>query len=260
MFPFFELFWINIYSFWLALTISFFLFLWMLKKLCHRFWINETFFLNRLIWYFLSVFFFSRLFYIISQWNDFKYIKNPVEFFIMSDYNFSLVWAIFWFLVMLFTTLKIYNLKSGKYVDAAMLTFLFVSIFAYIWAFLWGQVYGRDTTFWIEILYTNPFSPIPYEVPIFPLALFYSFFSLLLFSAFYILALFVKIRGLIWYLALFVFSALLLIMEVFSGRIDFFKTYIWINFTQFVSIFFIIFASVQLYKIYKFPKNYETIE
>lgn len=260
MFPFFELFWINIYSFWLALTMSFFLFLWMLKKLCHRFGINETFFLNRLIWYFLSVFFFSRLFYIISQWSDFKFIKNPIEFFIMSDYNFSLVWAMFWFLVMLFTTLKIYNLKSGKYIDASVLAFLFVAIFAYIWAFMWWQVYGKDTSFGIEMLYTNPFSPVPYEVPIFPLALFYSFFSLLLFSGFYILALFVKIRWLIGYLAIFVFSSLLLILEVFSGKIDFFKTYIWINFTQFVAIFFIIFAWYQLYTIYKSPKKYEAVD
>ncbi|MDD5212845.1 MAG: prolipoprotein diacylglyceryl transferase [Candidatus Gracilibacteria bacterium] len=260
MFPFFELFGINIYSFGLALTMSFFLFLWMLKKLCHRFGINETFFLNRLIWYFLSVFFFSRLFYIISQWSDFKFIKNPIEFFIMSDYNFSLVGAMFGFLVMLFTTLKIYNLKSGKYIDASVLAFLFVAIFAYIGAFMGGQVYGKDTSFGIEMLYTNPFSPVPYEVPIFPLALFYSFFSLLLFSGFYILALFVKIRGLIGYLAIFVFSSLLLILEVFSGKIDFFKTYIGINFTQFVAIFFIIFAGYQLYTIYKSPKKYEAVD
>lgn len=260
MYPFFQIFWLNIYTFWLTLTLCFFLFLWMLKKLCHRFGINETFFLNRLIWYFLSVFFFSRLFYIISQWSDFKFITNPIEFFIMSDYNFSLVWAIFWFLVMLFTTLKIYNLKSWKYIDASILAFLFVAIFAYIGAFLWWQVYGRDTNFGIEILYTNPFSPVPYDVPVFPLALFYSFFSVILFSLFYILALFVKIRWIIWYLAILVFSSLLIIMEVFSWKYDYFKTQIGINFTQLIAIFFIIFASISLYKIYKSPKNYETIE
>lgn len=260
MYPFFQVFWINIYFFWLSITLSFFVFLWMLKKLCHRFGINETFFLNRLIWYFLSVFLFSRLFYIISQWNDFKFITNPIEFFIMSDYNFSLIWAIFGFLLMLFVTLKIYNLKSGKYIDASVLAFLFTAIFAYIWAFMWGQVYGRDTSFGIEILYTNPFSPVPYEVPIFPLALFYSFFSFLLFSVFYILAMFVKIRWIIGYLAMIIFSLILIIFEVFSWKYDYFKTQIGLNFTQIWAIFLIIFATYQLYKIYKFPKNYETID
>jgi prolipoprotein diacylglyceryltransferase len=62
----------------------------MLKKLSTKYSYDVSIFVNNILWYFLSVFFFSRLFYVISKWNDLKYINNPAEFFIMSDYNFSL--------------------------------------------------------------------------------------------------------------------------------------------------------------------------
>jgi len=260
LYPFFEIYnWFFVYTFWLTLTICFFLFLWMLKKLSHRFWINNSFFFNRILLYFLSVFIFSRLFYIISRWNDFKFIKNPFEFFIMSDYNFSLIWAIFWFLLILFITLRLYKLNSWKYIDTVVLSFLFVLTIWYIWAFLWGQVYGKETNFWIEILYTNRFSPVPYEVPVFPLPLVYSFVFFVLFSALYMIAMFVNIRWIIWYIWIVIFSLVLLTLETFNWRYDFFKVSIWLNFTQIWAIFLILFWFYSLYKIYKNPKSLENI-
>ncbi|USN57922.1 MAG: hypothetical protein H6767_06250 [Candidatus Peribacteria bacterium] len=96
MFPFFEpISGVIIYTFGLTLTICFFMFLWMLRKLSGRFGYDFSFFTTNIVWYFLSVFFFSRLFYVIAKWNDMKYIKDPFQFFIMSDYNFSLFGAIF---------------------------------------------------------------------------------------------------------------------------------------------------------------------
>lgn len=260
MYPFFELFsWLYIYSFWLSLTIWFFLFLWMLKRLCHRFWINDTFFFNRILWYFLSVFLFSRLFYVIANWSNFKFIKDPLEFFLMSDYNFSLIWAFFGYFLVLYISIILHNLRSWKYVDVSVLSFLFASVIWYIWAFLWWQVYWKETSIWIEILYTNPFSPVPYEVPVFPLAIVYALVFFVLFSVLYMLAMFVSVRWIIWYIWIILIATVLLILEVFSWKYDFFKNEIWISLTQIWAICMIFIGIYGLLRIYKTPKNTEII-
>lgn len=260
MYPFFEIFpGFFIYTFWLTLTICFFLFLWMLKKLSHKFGINDTFFFNRILWYFLSVFIFSRLFYVISRWNDFKFIKDPLEFFLMNDYNFSLIWAFFWYFLVLFISIIMHWLRSWKYMDVSILSFLFASVLWYIWAFFWWQVYWKETSFWIEILYTNSFSPIPYEVPIFPLALVYAFVFFILFSALYMFAIFISVRGIIWYVWIILIACSMLILESFSWKYDFFKTAIWLNFSQIWAIFLIWFWFFWLYRIYKTPKTTEIL-
>lgn len=260
MYPFFELFnGFFIYTFWLTLTICFFLFIWMLKRLSHRFWINDTFFFNRILWYFLSIFIFSRLFHVISKWDDFKFIKDPIEFFLMSDYNFSLIWAIFWYCIVLFTTTILHSLRSWKYIDASVLSFLFVSVLGYIWAFLWWQVYWKETDFWIEVLYNNAFSPVPYEVPVFPLALVYALVSFILFSVLYMIWMFIKVRWFVWYLWIILFSTSLLILENYSWKYDYFKVAIWLNFTQIWAIILIILWFIWLYRVYKTPTTTDNI-
>ena len=256
MYPFIEIFsWFLIYTFWISLTISFFMFLWMLKRLCGRFWINNTFFFNRILWYFISIFFFSRLFYIIGWWDHFKFIKDPLEFFFMNDYNMSLVWAIFGFMLVLLTTVFLHWLKLWKYIDTFVLSFLFASIVWYIWTFLWWQVYWNETTLWVWILYTNSFSPVPYEVPVFPLAIVYALLTFVLFSILYVLAMFINIRWIIWYMGIIMFSSILLIFENISWKYDFFRLQFWINFTQIWAIIFIILWFYWLYTIYKTPKK-----
>jgi len=255
MYPFFEIwsweFIVLIYSFGLTLTICFFLFLWMLKKLSQRSAINISFFFNRLLWYFLSVVFFSRLFFVISRWNEYKFIKDPFDFFIMSDYNFSLFGAIFWFLLVLITTVRINKLKLWKYIDISVLSFLFVLIFWYIWAFLWWQVYWRETDFGIEILYTNPFSIVPFEVPIFPLAIVYSFTFFILFSVLYMSSVFIKIRWFIWYMWLILFSLIIILLELFSWKTDVFFIMYSYNFTQIAATLLLIGSFIWLFRIYK---------
>jgi prolipoprotein diacylglyceryltransferase len=260
MYPFFEVFpWFYIYTFWLSLTICFFVFLWMLKKLCHRFWINDTFFFNRILWYFLSVFIFSRLFYVISRWNDFKFIKAPLEFFLMSDYNFSLIWAFFWYFLVMFISIVLHSLRSWKYMDVSVLSFLFASVIWYIWAFFGWQVYWKETNFWIEILYTNPFSPVPYEVPVFPLPIVYSIVFFILFCILYMLAMFINVRWVVWYIWLVLIWAVLLVLDNFSWKYDFFKVEFWISFTQIWAIALIILWFYWFYRIYKTPKTIDII-
>lgn len=249
--------WVLIYSFWLILTICFFLFLWMLKKLSSRFGSDLSFFTRNIWWYFLSVFVFSRLFYIITKWNDLKYIRNPFEFFIMSDFNFSLAWAIFWFLLIFIIHLRVKRLELDKYIDTVVLSFLFIAFIWYIWALLWWQVYWRETFIWIEISYTNSFSPVPYQVPIFPLPIVYSIVFFILFSSLYIMSMFIKIRWFLWYIWMIIFSSLILILEHFSWKIDIIRNLIWINLMQLFSIWLIIFSWYHLYKLAK-KENLET--
>lgn len=84
---------VPIFTFGLALSISFLLFFRMLYKLSAKFGINTNFFLGNALWFFLSIFFFSRFFYIIAEWRDFKFIfeEGIFRFLFMSDFNFSLI-------------------------------------------------------------------------------------------------------------------------------------------------------------------------
>jgi len=223
----------------------------MLKKLWSRFGYKFSFFHSNVLWYFLSMFVFSRLFYVISQWNDMKFIENPFEFFIMSDYNFSLMWGVFGFFIVLLINTRIEKTNLKKYIDGVVLSSLLALIIWYIGAFLWWQVYGRDTNFGIELLYTHAFTPVPYEVAVFPLAIVYSILAFLLFSWLYITSMFIELKWFIGYLGIILFSSFLLIFEFFSGKFDIFKLGININLTQICALILIIVSSIQLYKIMK---------
>lgn len=208
------------YTFGLTLSICFFLFLWNLKRLAKRFGYSFSFFTQNIIWFFLSTIFFSRLFYVVWKWNDMKFIKDPFEFFIMNDFNFSLFWAIFGFAIVLKILTRIEKSSINRYIDWVVLSFLFILVIWYIGAFFWWQVYGRETMLGIEILYSNVHTPVPYQVPIFPLPIVYMLSSFIIFSWMYILSLFIHLRGYIWYMWLILFSAMILIFESFSGKED----------------------------------------
>jgi hypothetical protein len=260
MFPLFEpINWFIIYTFWLTLTLCFFLFLWMLKKLSVKLSFDYIIFKKNILWYFLSVFIFSRLFYVIWKWHDLKYIKNSFEFFIMNDYNFSLAWAITWFFIVLYITIKIRKERLNNFIDWIVISLLFILIFGFIWALFGWQVYGRETTIGIEILYTNPFTPIPFQVPIFPLPIVYSVLFFLLFSVAYISSMYIHVKWIIWYVWLISMWSLFLIFDFFSGKYDIFKDSIWINLMQTFSIFLIIFSWYRLYRILKLKDNKDSI-
>ncbi len=254
MYPQFEIFSVTIYSFWIALSLAFVLFFWMLYRLSLKYWINTNFFLNNIFFYFISIFFFSRLFYILAEWREFKHIFNEwfFKFFFMSDYNFSLIWWIVGFMIVMYFKIKKYKLKSEKYIDAAVLAFLFAAIIWYIWTFLWWQVLWKPTTLPIWVIYTDPFNKSPFPGPIFPLAIIYSIICFLLFTWLYITRLFIKIEWFVWYLWIILFCSFLLIFEFFNWQIDdSFSSYIYLSMTQLWAIWLIIFAARWFSKIYK---------
>lgn len=256
MFPQIQFWWITVYTFWLSLSIAFILFFWMLYRLSLKFWINTNFFLWNVFFFFISSFAFSRLFYVIAEWRDFKFIFDQwiLKFFFMSDYNFSLIWGIVWFLLILYINIKKFKLNSNKYVDAVVLSFLFAAIIGYIWAFLWWQIYGKPTELAIWIAYNNTLSKNPYSSPTFPLAIIYSMISFLLFVGLYIWRIFVKIEWFIWYMGLIIFSSFLFIFEFFDWNSDIFSSFIYLNLTQIWAICLILIWVRWLVKIYRHEK------
>ncbi|MDD2565973.1 MAG: prolipoprotein diacylglyceryl transferase [Candidatus Gracilibacteria bacterium] len=169
----------------------------------------------------------------------------------MTDYNFSLIGGIIGFFLVLYFKIKKFKLKSEKYIDAAVLAFLFAAIIGYIGTFLGGQIIGKPTDLGIGVTYTNTFSKSPYSGAVFPLAILYSIFSFILFTGLYITRIFIKIEGFIGYIGMIIFSSLLLIFEFFNGNPDIFSSYVILNITQLGAIGLIIFASLGLSKIYK---------
>ena len=243
---------LKFFTFGITIMICFFMFTWMFKKLSIKFKYDPNICLNNILWFFLSIFIFSRLFYVISKWNELKYITNPFEFFIMNDYHFSLMWAIVGFFVLLYFQLKTYKKTFIEYIDGVVISFLFVLPVGFIWALLWWQVYGRDTQLWIEILYTHPFTSVPFEVPIFPLPIVYAIVFFILFCSAYILSLFINIRWLIGYSASIAFGSIVLILDFFSGKSDILSlSFIGIHLSQLFAIIIIAIATYWLYWILK---------
>lgn len=253
MYPQIELFSITIYTFGLSLSIAFVLFFFMLYKLSLKFGINANFFLGNVLWFFLSIFVFSRAFYIMAEWQDFHFLLSQgiLKFLLMSDYNFSLMGGIFGFMVVLFFQLKRFNFSSRKYIDAIVLSFFFAAIIGFIGAFFGGQIYGRPTDSFIGIINNNSVSNTPYTSPIFPLALLYSGASFLLFFCLYLIRKFTKIEGLVGYLGMVFFSILLFVAEFYSGGTDIIRTYVLLNLNQLGSILLLGMGLYGLYNIYK---------
>jgi len=168
----------------------------------------------------------------------------------MNDYNFSLYGAFFWFFLVLIYSLKANKLKSDKYIDVSVLSFLFVATLWYIGAFFGWEVYGRETTFGIELVYNHPYSQVPYEVAIFPLALVYAVVSFILFSVLYSLFMFVNIRWLVGYIWLIAFNALVIWLDYYSGKYDIIKTqFLFINLNQIIAVLFVLYATVKLIQL-----------
>ena len=267
MYPYLFNFWqFQVSSFWLLITICFFLFIWMLKRMSVRLDYNLDIFKNNITWFFISSFVFARIFYVFSKWYDYTNITNPIYFFIANEYKFSLMWWIFGFLLVLFILLKIRKESLDKYIFGLVLAFVFTLPLWFFWALLWGQVYGIDTNFWIEITYWTS-SNIPYISPVFPLPIFYSILFFLLFSSLYIANMYINQKKLLWYAWMMIFSCIIFIMEFFSWKSDFFKdifinifkinNFSFINLSQICAIIIFSYCTYKVYNFYKKEINNE---
>ncbi|MCD5380702.1 prolipoprotein diacylglyceryl transferase [Candidatus Gracilibacteria bacterium] len=178
-----------------------------------------------------------------------QHIENISSFFIMTDYNFSLFGAIFGFCLILLLNTRLLKKSVHKYIDGFTLAFLFTIIFGFIGLFLSGSGYGESTTSWLGIPYiSNSLSATP-TGKFLPIALLYSGLSFMLFSILYILSMYIKVRGLIGYLGIGVFSAITLILEYYSAKPDAFSVSYDISFSQIWAIIFIIISFYGIYRV-----------
>ena len=258
MFPQIYIFGITIYTFGLALSIAFIMFFWMLHHISFKAGINTNFFIGNALTFFLSTFLFSRLFFILAEWRDEKFIfqdsRALLRFFFMSDYNFSLAGGVFGFLLVLAILIRYYKLRTRKVIDAVVLSFLFAGVIGFIGTFLGGQICGRPTDLFFGILYTSPVSACPYTTPIFPLSLAYAFASLVLFVVLYMVRAAVNIEGFVGYVGMGAFASILLMGEGFRGDEDMFVSYLSLDLNQIVALVILAMAAKGLYKMFRTPR------
>lgn len=262
MYPFITIGDIRIYVFGLFLVCAWILFFSCLHFFSQKKGISKPIFSDNIMSFTLAIFFSSRLFDMLTQWREYKFIFQDFlsgetsflhliyEFFISTNndmYGLSLAGGIIGFLILfLYKTQKQKNLRA-RYLDVIMPSFLIAAVVGYIGAFLGGQVYGAPSEWFFAIEYTTKFRNIPFNGPVFPLAFFYILIIIVL------LVIYSKYLnkkslpdGYAGYILLGVFGIALFIWDLFSGSPDIFEIFIRIN--QLVGILCIIIASVWLAK------------
>jgi hypothetical protein len=133
---------IPITTFGVALTISFFLFYWMLRRLGKKYEINTAFFGTNLLSFFLTTFFVSRFFHVIlfaglPTKSAFS-IEYPIlSFFLMSDFYFSAAGALLAFFGLFWWHMRQRDTEDREgALDITVIAWVFASIIAYFGAFL----------------------------------------------------------------------------------------------------------------------------
>lgn len=257
MYPSIEFLWATIYTFWICVTVCYFMFAWMLYRMSKRLDYDFSIFKDNILIFSISVLFFSRLFYILANFNKWNWLWNIKYFLAPTDYSFLLMWAIFWFFLVLFFILKKRKESLDKYIYWIALSFTFILPLWFIWGLLGGQIYGMDTNFWIEFAYGT----IPYAWPVFPLAIVYAILFFLLFSGLYIANMYIKEKNILWYLWFMIFACLIFIFDFLNWKADSFKTLFYdltkdwsinfLNFSQICALVIIYFWAERIYKFYK---------
>jgi prolipoprotein diacylglyceryltransferase len=147
----------------------------MLNKMCKKTKVNQNFFAGNALLFVASTFFFSRLFFVIAEWRDYKYLieERFLNFFLMTEYNMSFIGGVVGFLLVLIYKLYRYQQTHEKYLDVVVVSFFFAAIIGYMAALLGGQIYGKPTSLPIGIVYQGEDMNIPYTSAVIPLAFIY---------------------------------------------------------------------------------------
>jgi prolipoprotein diacylglyceryltransferase len=129
------------------------------------------------------MFFFARLFHMLSDWVNEKFILmdlldgNFLEFlryfFTPPDYLFSLFGAVFGFFIVFFSKTHHAQKDRLRYLEAIVSAFLFASILGYSATLLGGQVYGIPFSSPLSITYDHADAIVKDRAALFPLPVFY---------------------------------------------------------------------------------------
>ena len=265
MFPLFHI-WplVEVHMFWLLIIASWIVFFWLLHKYSTEHGLSRNIFWD-IVFYTLSIFFWSRIFYILTDWRNEKYLFiNLVEgnwfldflhgFFITENYNLSLAWGIIGFLVVFFWKIYKARVNMEKSIDVLVRSFFWAAILGYIGALLGGQIYGVPYDSIFSTLYTNKNSIVPIGSARFPLPILYIVFSLIGWL------LIEKLRktlsvpdGFIGYVGIWFYGLMLFLFEFWSGSGDMFQSYPpYIGINQTIGLIFIGFSTLWIIKNMKF--------
>lgn len=239
MYPYIIIWNIRIYLFWVFLVIAWLIFFYCLHIFSAKKWIIKPIFSDILSFTF-SIFLFGRLFYIIWEWRESKFLFQSLftgdigfldflyKFLISHDYKLSLVgWIIGFLIVFFIKTKKTKNYR--EYLDIIMPSFVIAGIIGYIWAIFGGQLYGIPYNWPLSLDYATKYSEVPLRTNLFPLPIFYIIW--LLWILFFYLKKSEKNlpEWYIWYMMLGMFGFLLFFGEFFNWSEDIFSIFIKLN-------------------------------
>lgn len=129
---------IPITTFGVALTISFFLFYWMLRRLGKKYEINTAFFGTNLLSFFLVTFFVSRILHVILYTglptkSAFSLEYPILSFFLMSDFYFSAGGAILAFFGLFWFHMRHRDVRDREEaLDITVIAWTFAAIIGYV--------------------------------------------------------------------------------------------------------------------------------
>lgn len=254
--------WITIYTFWLCMVIAWWVFFSLLHYFCIRRGIPKHIFTS-IIDFTLSIFFFSRIFYILSDWRTEKFIfidlfeKGDIlfflkQFFITDNYSLSFAGGIIGFFVIFIWKTRRNPKDRPKYLDSILPAFLIAGSIGYLGTLLGWQIYGIVLDTFFSITYTNSDSIVPFQNPTFPLPIIYSIFSLLIVYILYRIETKIHVPvGFVWYIWLSVFSILIFLWEFLNGSSDLFSSLLYLNITQIIALVLIPYGLIWLIWIIK---------
>lgn len=253
---------IELYSFWLCLTLAWALFFSLLHYLSLQQNLSKNnIFTDSITLMTLMIFLFWRIFYILGNWVEDKFLIQDLiyqgdilwflkQFFISDNYNISFAGWIIGFLLVFFWKRWTDKIQLRKQIDILVTAFLLAWSLWYFWALLGWQLYGITSNFPFSITYTS--SVVPLTAPTFPLPIIYIIISLCLGMVSY----FVKKRwnfpdGIIGYGIGGIYFTLVFILEFYNGSMDIFSSKIWLNLTQLLAFVMISFSIVWILRIAK---------
>jgi asparagine N-glycosylation enzyme membrane subunit Stt3 len=129
-------------TFGVALTLAFFLFYWMLRRLGKRYDVSTTFFSINLLSFFLTTFFISRLMHVIlyaglPTKSAFSMEFPIMSFFLMSDFYFSAGGAVLAFFGLFWWHMRHRDIEDREEaLDITVIAWTFAAILGYFGAFL----------------------------------------------------------------------------------------------------------------------------
>jgi hypothetical protein len=265
MFPLFHITpFIEVHLFGIFLVSAWIVFFWLLHKYSLEHGLSKNIF-GDIVSYTLSIFFVGRLFYMLSDWRNEKYLFIELTeggwvidflkgFFITENYELSLAWWIIWFLIVFIWKIYRTRVHIGKSIDILTRSFFWAAIIGYIGSLLGWQIYGIAFDSIVSLQYMDKNSIVPIWSARFPLPIVYILLSLG--GAILIEKLYKDISvpdGFIGYIGIGYYGIILFLFEFLSGSADMFESYPpYIGINQIIWLWCIIFSLIWIIKNTKF--------